>query len=199
MSRWRTAALVVVVDFLLGILLMQQAVLALSTIQNQTPHIPTYGQYAVEIQWPLDQNDVDLYVQDPKGDIAYFADLDSGLMHLEHDDLGSKTTNYQGLTFNYERTILRGFYPGEYTVNVHYYWGSGRIPVTVYLYDLRGNDKLLKKTVVYLTVQGQEHTAFRFTLNGAGSVVSTNDLQKHLVDQAANTTYGSGPGPAGTH
>lgn len=187
MSKWRTAALVVVVDFLLGILLMQQAILALSTIQTQKPHVPTYGQYAVEIQWPLNQDDVDLYVQDPKGEIVYFAAADAGLMHLEHDDLGSNTTGYDKLPFNYERVILRGTIPGEYTVNVHMYYEehpgtSSKVKVT--LWSLQGQDKIVKQTTVTLRNKGDEHTAFRFEMNGAGQVTGTNDLQKKLVNSA---------------
>lgn len=181
---------------------MQQAILALSTIQTQKPHIPTYGKYAVEIQWPLDKNDVDLYVQDPNGLIAYFANMDAGEMHLEHDDLGDTTTDYAGLAFNYERVVLRGFVQGEYVVNTHLYWDStpGTTKVTVMLWNLQGQDRLVKQTTVILHQQGDEKTAFRFTLNGQGNVTGTNDLQKKLVNSVTTPdSYGGGPnGPQNT-
>lgn len=207
MTKWRTAALVVVVDFLLGILLMQQAILALSTIQTQVPHIQTYGQYAVEITWPQDKSDIDLYVQDPSGNVAYFANANAGEMHLEHDDLGSKATSYTGAKVNFERTVLRGVQAGEYTTNVHYYWQSkvGGVKITVRLYSLRGQDKMVVEKTVVLRNQGDEKTAFRFTLNRAGDVTGTNDLQKSLVGTGQNTSqrgdphgYGYG-GPGAPH
>lgn len=194
--RLVAAAMVVAVDFLLGVLLMQQAILSLTTIQTLTPHIQTYGQYAIVMSWPLDGNDVDLYTQDPQGNIAYFARLSVDEMHLEHDDLGDNETGYKGLGHNEERTILRGFSAGEYTVNAQMYSQLGRpgpTHVTIQLYSLRGQDKLIVQQTVTLHEQGDEQTAFRFTLNGAGDVVGVNHLQKHLVDPAVNQNNAGHP------
>lgn len=179
--------MVVVVDFLVGILLMQQAIIALSTIQKLTPHIPTYGQYAVVIEWPLDRNDIDLYTQDPQGNICYFANVEVDQMHLEHDDLGTDNSGYKALGYNYERTILRGYSQGEYTVNAHFYMqrSPGAVTVTVQLWSLRGPssnpDRIVYQDKVTLAKQGDQQTAFRFTLDGNGNVTGENHLQKDLV------------------
>jgi len=147
--------------------------------------------FAVTINWKSGSNDdVDLYVRDPNMNIAYFANPSVGLMHLEHDDLGTATSgveSYNGgqkkVLFNGERTVLTGFIPGEYVVNVHFYTQSdpGPIKVLVRLWSLRGEDNVLIQRTVTLYRQGDETTVFRFTLNRAGNVIRITHTQISLV------------------
>ena len=152
------------------------------------PRIETEGVYAIASEWPrgLD-DDVDLYIQDPDGNVCYFGAQSIGLMHLEHDDLGS-LGDVQGeteLLRNHERTILRGVLAGEYIVGVHLYRrGSrspARIPVTISLYRLRGVDRRLLLAHVSLEEDGDEATAFRFTLDSRGEFAGHSLLPKRLV------------------
>ena len=156
--------------------------------------IRTDGFYAIVMEWPdSSQDDVDLYVRDPSGNIAYFSSRDVGLMHLEHDDQGtvSDTAETQdgriAVERNEERVILRGTMTGEYTVNVHLYNRRGRspTPVTVRLIRLRGEDDEVVNKSVTLSVSGDERTAFRFTLNAAGAVSGTNELQRRMTGGGA--------------
>jgi hypothetical protein len=201
--RWnRTAALVVVVDFLLAVLLMQQAVLSLTTVQKKivTQSISTDGVYAVTSNWSTkSDDDVDLYMQDPTGNIVYFANKDAGLMHLERDDLGIIADTVGGVTYggNNERIVIRGFQPGEYTVNVHMYnyASTGEtIVVTIKLWKLRGADMLVRTEQVSLSAQGQEETVFRFTLSRSGEITSMNTLPKRFVESAPGASSATSPG-----
>lgn len=197
----KAAAMVVVVDFLLAVLLMQQAVLSLTTINKSKtpPRIETLGIYVVRVTWPegLD-DDVDLYVQDPEGNTVFYASNQSGLMHLERDDLGDANDQGLGGVVNQERVIIRGTLEGEYTVNVHMYSKNSpdAVPVKVELYRLRGDDKVVLDEEIILRFQGDEQTAFRFSLNKAQQVTDINHLSKDLVvtnNENNNGGWSGGP------
>jgi hypothetical protein len=182
----------VAIDFLCCLLLVVYTLIATPA---KTPSIDTFGQYAVEVAWPAAQNDdVDTYVQDPAGNLAWFADSDVGLMHLEHDDLGRSSDvlangrDVAVVNDNEERVVLRGVIPGEVTVNVHAYQkvADGPVPVRVAVYRLRGADRALLRRTVRLAYQGQERTVFRFTLDWAGRLVDHNELEKPLVSAASD-------------
>jgi hypothetical protein len=182
----------VAIDFLCCLLLV---VYTLIGTPEKAASIDTFGQYAVEVAWPAGQvDDVDTYVQDPAGNLAWFADSDVGLMHLEHDDLGKSSDRLQHgdavavVNDNEERVVLRGAIPGEVTVNVHAYRkaADGPVPVRVALYRLRGDDRTLLRRTVRLRYQGEELTAFRFTLDSAGTLVDHNELSKPLVGATGN-------------
>ena len=180
----------VAIDFLCCLLLVVYTLIA---PPPKPTSIDTLGQFAVEVAWPARRNDdVDTYIQDPAGNLAWYADSDVGLMHLEHDDLGksSDVLTYGGRTSvvraNAERVVIRGIVPGEVVVNVHAYRkiDQGGCPVTIKLYRLRGADRVLLRRTLTLSNQGQEETAFRFTLDGAGRLIDHNQLSKRLADTA---------------
>lgn len=152
--------------------------------------IRTDGFYAVIMEWPdASQDDIDLYVRDPAGKIAFFSSRDVGLMHLEHDDQGAMSDQIQSegglvkIERNEERVILRGVIPGEYVVNVHMYnkRDPKPTPVTIHLYRLKGEDEEVAKRDLTLPNKGDELTAFRFTVQDSGSVGDINELQQPLT------------------
>jgi hypothetical protein len=190
--RQRGISQIFVVDFLSALVLLLFALVKLADFdpKHRPPTIDTYGVYAVTVAWaPASNDDVDTYVQDPQGEIAYYKNPDAGLMHLEHDDLGRENDSMDGVVVkhNGERVVLRGSIPGEYVVNVHMYAKKdpGEVSVEVALYRLRGEDTLVTHRSITLSRSGEEQTAFRFTLNGAGDVTDKNELPKKLVSQAA--------------
>ncbi len=94
---------------------------------RKPPTIDTPGVLAITDSWAAhSNNDIDIYVRDPVGNVVYFADTSEGLMHLEQDDLGAAVTGMQTLpngrvvraTYNGERVVLTGAVPGEYVVNI---------------------------------------------------------------------------------
>lgn len=174
------------------------AFIALFMLSMLQPHQPkkteeqgyVEGIYRITLTWDGQSNDdVDLYVRDPAEHIAYFSNRDAGLMHLEHDDLGASsntTTDASGqrirVEANEEHVILRGTMSGEYIVNVHMYSkrDPGPASVTVVLRRSKDNMALCTRTVA-LGQRGEEHTAFRFTLNADGEMISTNQLEIALT------------------
>lgn len=137
--------------------------------------IQTLGQYAVVITWPQKfLDDVDLWVRAPDGEFVYFARRDQRTLYLEHDDIPN--TEAPGL--NHERVVVRVAQPGEWVANVMLYsqWSTRPVPVTVELYRLAGNDRLLLTRHVLLGEQGEEVTAFRFVLDHNGRYAGSNQL-----------------------
>ena len=166
--------------------------------KHHRPTISTLGLYAITATWPKGSNDdVDLYVRDPKGNIVFFSASSQGQMQLEHDDRGCSSGSGYGThnCVNYERVVLRGFDPGEYTVNVEMFAknDSGVTPVTVRLYRLAGHDTVLKTVTVKLQRLGSERTAFRFEMNAQGVVTGYNDLQRPLTGESGSSLTAVAP------
>lgn len=190
------------VDLMMGTLVVMTAWMMASNAYEKQKKVvedsglTTEGKFAVIMDWPNKSNDdVDLHVCDPNGNVAYFRSRDPGLMHLEHDDLGSRgdransSTGEVEVDSNEERVIIRGIIPGEYVVNVHMYHKDDPepIPVTVRLMKLKGMDNELVSRTRELSFNGEEQTAFRFTLHEDKSVTDINELPKSLLGQPLDT------------
>jgi hypothetical protein len=180
MRRVRYAvALVVVVDFLVAVVQMQQAVIERASFQR--PSVTTFGQYAVTLASKT-TDDVDLWVRDPHGDIAWYAHLQAGALSLEHDQIpGDTDPASQGV---HELTVIREATAGEYVANVDVFSGNRPASVTVELWDLRGwSRKVVFRRTLTVRFQGQQKTAFRWRLNSAGDYAGHNELQADLVGE----------------
>jgi hypothetical protein len=86
------------------------------------------AEYMVTIEWNHEYNDdIDLWIKDPAGNIVSFLQKSKGLMHLEKDDLGHSNDSYhkgaqkKTLYLNREVITLRGTLEGEYQVMAHVY------------------------------------------------------------------------------
>lgn len=163
------------------------------------PTIETLGTVAVVMTWPeADNSDIDLWVQAPDGQIAYFGNPSITGLFLEHDDLAY--FKVAGEKRHYERMIVQQSSNGEYVVNSMLYRKGDPtenrdriIPITITLWRLRGNDEVITTKHLTLLVTGEEKTAFRFTLNKASEISGINTLQKKLLGHEK-----SRPVPVGT-
>lgn len=191
------------IDMLFILLIFFIVILALIQINPESvvkPAIETRGKFLITIQWEDgSRDDVDIYVQGPDGKIAYFQSRNNELMHLEYDDRGtvgdkvvSSVAGEVILDRNEERVVLRGTIPGEYTVNVHMFRKTETQPthVKAALYQLIGSDKELHRTENILTVQGQEATAFRFTVTETEFIRGINDLPKPIMGRLNDPRFG---------
>ena len=170
-------ALVVVVDFLVAVVQMQQAVIERASFEK--PSVTTYGQFAVTLTSKT-TDDLDLYVRDPRGHIAWFQGLQAGGLSLEHDMIpGSTDPARDGV---HELTMVRESTPGEYVVNVVDYSGDASATATVQLWDLRGWSKhRLFSRSLRLHLTGEQRTAFRWRLDRAGKYAGHNLLPADLL------------------
>ena len=148
------------------------------------------AEYIFSITWEDESpDDVDIWVEGPKGDLLWFRSPEVGLLHLDRDDRGllNDTIEINGKKIanplNQEVVTVRGLVPGDYVINVNYYETHTDNPVSVKVKIEKVNPIL--EVVYYDTVilekVGQEKTAVRFTLNTDGGITNINHLQKSLV------------------
>ncbi|WP_151636084.1 hypothetical protein [Noviherbaspirillum aerium] len=167
------------------------ALLAMNPAARKTGDIPSKAEFIITVSWPdLNPNDLDTWVRDPAGNQVWFRQREAGLMHLDRDDRGSVgevlLVNGKEIVnpLNQEVVTIRGFAPGEYTVNVQYYESRNREPVEATVSVIKVNPKA--DVVFYGTVQlpakGAERTAVRFTLDANGAVTDINTLPRKIVE-----------------
>ncbi|HVS85015.1 MAG TPA: hypothetical protein VHD91_05250 [Gaiellaceae bacterium] len=174
-------ALVVVVDFLVAVVQMQQAIIERASFQR--PSVTTYGQYAVTMTSHT-TDDVDLYVRDPSGDICWYGALQTAAMSLQHDQIPGVTDPRRAGV--HELTMIRESARGEYVANAELYEGGRPAVVTVQLWDLRGLHKRLLMTKTFtLHFAGQQHTAFRWRLDAKGDVAGFSGLPANLLGETS--------------
>jgi hypothetical protein len=186
--RFRPLPAFAAIDFLSCLLVVFVAV----ALTSAPPHVKTFGAYAVVMTWPADQNDVDLYLRDPQGDICFFGNPQVGEMQLEHDDLGTAATSYGKHQGNQERIVVRSATPGQWIANVRLFSrmsGTAPIPVTVTLWDLRSEDHPVYSDRREVRTPGDERTAFRFRIDQAGNAGGISHLPLSL---ASPTTIAPG-------
>ncbi|GJM05240.1 MAG: hypothetical protein DHS20C09_12310 [marine bacterium B5-7] len=149
------------------------------------------AEYILTITWEDNSpDDVDVWVEDPEGQILWFRTPEAGLLHLDRDDRGlvNDTITIAGEEvqnpLNQEVVTLRGVVKGEYIVNLHYYASETGTPVDVNVRLVKVNPKL--EVIYYGTVnlekRGDEKTAVRFKIGRDGDVYGINFLPKALVE-----------------
>lgn len=159
--------------------------------EAKTGIIDPKAEYILTITWKDNSpDDVDVWVEDPEGQVVWFRTPEAGLLHLDRDDRGlvndTITINGEEVQnpLNQEVVTLRGVVQGEYVVNLHYYASETGNPVDVNVRLAKVNPKL--KIVYYGTVnmekRGEEKTAVRFSIGRDGNIYGINFLPKSLVD-----------------
>jgi hypothetical protein len=149
----------------------------------RTANVVTMGAYAIILEWPrASRTDLDLYVQDPAGNVAWYGQPDAGALQLEHDDLGAGTGTSYNSGPNFERTVVRTTSPGTYAAVVHLYCEPDPGPTTavVELWKLGTAQRPVDVRRLTMEHQGDEQTAFRWTVDQLGDVVSTDRLAVSL-------------------
>jgi len=158
----------------------------------KTGVIDAKAEFIVTVTWPdMDPNDIDTWVQDPGGNLVWFRAREGGMMHLDRDDRGvandTIVINGQQVVnpLNQEVVTVRGFAPGEYTVNVFYYETKNGQPVPVNISVVKVNPRaeVAFYGSVTLPRKGDEATAVRFTVDRDGQVTGVNTLAKTLVQR----------------
>jgi hypothetical protein len=147
---------------------------------------PPPGNVVIELHWPSEIDaDVDLWVEAPGDRPVGYSNAGGRIFNLLRDDLG----RFLDITkINYEVAYSRGVIPGEYIVNVHLYRNSPSlepVPVTIVASVKKSQTDRLRRiatTKLDLSYAGQESTAFRFSMDRKGRLVSgsVNSLYKPL-------------------
>lgn len=177
---------------LLGFAFMFVAAFSLIAEPDARGNTERKAEMLITVNWPDDYtDDVDVLVEDPRGELVWFRNPDSGLMHLERDDRGATLDRaliggtVVGTAINQETVSVRALAGGEYVVNVlHYRAGDdGPVPVQVKVEKLNPTVRLVYYGKRTLAGTGDEQTAVRFTVGADGEIVGRNELPKALLER----------------
>ncbi len=147
------------------------------------------AEYIITVTWPDNRpDDVDIWVEDPHGELLSYLNKNAGWLHLDRDDQGtvSDTVVIDGkevvYPINQEVVTIRGFIAGEYTVNLYYYENRSNQPVeaTVKIEKVNPSLRLMYIDKIKLEQRDDEKTVVRFTLGGDGELKSMNHNPKIL-------------------
>lgn len=155
-------------------------------------NIVSKSEFIVELSWSSNSNsDIDLFVKNPKGDIAFFSNKDIGMMTLDRDNLGVVNNDIIGPTGEkisdpnrIEVTSIRAFMEGVHTVNVLAYTLRPVEPTTVKVRVTKLNPyKLIVEKEVTLSKTGEMATIVSFFVSKDGKVsnIDTNTSVKMIV------------------
>ncbi|MGO9755820.1 MAG: hypothetical protein ACLPNY_04310 [Roseiarcus sp.] len=153
--------------------------------------IDSKAEFLVTMDWPDNHpDDLDLFVQDPAGNIAWYRHREAGFMVLDRDDRGGANdfivVNGRKIAspIREEIVTIRGIVAGEYTVNVsHFQATTGQpVPATVKVQKLNPTAQVVFDDKVFVDHTGDEKTAVRFTVDSEGKVTDVNRRPKSLME-----------------
>ncbi|MDB5656154.1 MAG: hypothetical protein JWQ94_3767 [Tardiphaga sp.] len=165
------------------------ALLAIKTQEDQGKIDPKL-EFLITVSWPdKHPDDIDMFVQDPIGNLVWYRRREAGFMVIDRDDRGGLNdfimVNGQKVPSPIRQEIVsvRGIVAGEYTVNVYHFAAlTGQpVPVTVKVEKLNPRVQVVHYDTIELDHGGTEKTAVRFVLDKTGAVTEVNHDQKSLL------------------
>ncbi|QND72010.1 hypothetical protein [Tardiphaga robiniae] len=172
------------------------ALLAIKTKDDEGKVDPKL-EFMITVSWPdKHPDDIDMFVQDPLGNIVWYRRRETGFMVLDRDDRGGLNdfimVNGQKVRSPIRQEIvsLRGIVAGEYIVNIYHFAAlTGQpVPVTVKVEKLNPKVQVVHYDTVNVDHGGAETTAVRFIMDKTGNVTEVNHDQTSLV-QMLNKRY----------
>jgi hypothetical protein len=172
-------------NLMLGFATMFLLTLAMiSASKNQEESIKRDVEYVLRIEWRGDSDsDIDMWVQDPSGDMIGYRDKQRNNMFLERDNTGNDITLKQPGHINEEIVSVLKTNTGWYTVNLHYFQKrSAGEPqqVTWSIIKMKPSIQTVATGTVSMNQEGQEKTAVRFIVNKDGQVEKTDPITQNL-------------------
>lgn len=189
-------------NVLLGFAFMVFTAFSLINPTAKTGAVSLKAEMIITMNWPdNDPDDMDLYVQDPLGNIVWYHSKEAGVMHLDRDDRGNyrDTITVDGRTIqnplNQEMVTIRGIVPGEYVVNVYDFLATStaKVPVSVKVEKLNPVATVVFYGTLDMDHTGQEQTFVRFTLAADGNVSDVNTRAKSLARAVRTVAAGNAP------
>lgn len=163
--------------------------------------IDSKAEFLISMDWPDNHpDDLDIFVQDPLGNVVWYRRRDSGFMTLDRDDRGGANdfvlvNGKKVLTSTREELVsIRGIVAGEYTVNVYHFTAltGSPVPVTVMVQKLNPIVTIVAKETVELDHGGMEKTAVRFTMDTSGKVTKTDKTERSILQTFYNPRRNGG-------
>src|ERR1700751_4680264 len=152
------------------------ALLAVSP-DSKDGKIDSKAEFIITMDWPDNHpDDLDLFLQDPIGNIAWYRHREAGFLTLDRDDRGGANdfilVNDRKIPspIREEIVTVRGIVAGEYTVNVSHFQATTEQPVDaiVKVQKLNPTAQVIFDNKLTLDHTGEEKTALRFWINAEG-------------------------------
>ncbi|PDT73190.1 hypothetical protein [Bradyrhizobium sp. C9] len=153
--------------------------------------IESKAEFIITMDWPDNHpDDLDLFVQDPAGNIAWYRHREAGFLTLDRDDRGGANdfivVNGKKIAspIREEIVTLRGIVVGEYTVNVSHFQATTGEPVqaNVKVQKLNPTAQVIFDDKLTVDHTGDEKTAVRFRLDAEGKVINVDRRPKSLLE-----------------
>ncbi|MBR0696404.1 hypothetical protein [Bradyrhizobium lablabi] len=170
------------------------ALLAVSP-DSKEGKIDSKAEFIITMDWPDNHpDDLDLFVQDPAGNIAWYRHREAGFLTLDRDDRGGANdfivVNGKKIPspIREEIVTVRGIVAGEYTVNVSHFQAMTGEPVlaNVKVQKLNPTAQVIFDNKLTLNHTGDEKTAVRFRLDAEGRVINVDQRPKSLLETFRN-------------
>jgi hypothetical protein len=152
--------------------------------------VDSKAEFIITMDWPDNHpDDLDLFVQDPIGNIAWYRHREAGFLNLDRDDRGGANdfimVNGRKIPspIREEIVTVRGVVAGEYTVNVSHFQATTGQPVaaTVKVQKLNPTAQVIFDDKVIVDHTGDEKTAVRFKVDAEGKVIDISQRPKSLL------------------
>ena len=157
--------------------------------------VDSKAEFIITMDWPDNHpDDLDLFVEDPIGNIAWYRHREAGFLTLDRDDRGGANdfilVNGRKIAspIREEIVTVRGIVAGEYTVNIsHFQATTGRpVDATVKVQKLNPTAQVIFDDKVTVDHTGDEKTAVRFKINAEGKVIDVFQRPKSLLETFRN-------------
>ena len=157
--------------------------------------IGSKAEFIITMDWPDNHpDDLDLFVQDPAGNIAWYRRREAGFLTLDRDDRGGANdfivVNGKKISSPVREEIvtIRGIVAGEYTVNVSHFQATTGQPVSVNVkvQKLNPTAQVIFDNKLTVDHTGDEKTAVRFALDAEGKVTDVHQRSKSLLETFRN-------------
>jgi hypothetical protein len=180
-------------NILLGFAVMLFIAFSLIKPDAEANAVNIKAEFIITASWPdYNPDDIDLYVEDPLGQIVWYHQMQKGFMSMDRDDRGNyldqitvngvKTVN----PLNQETISIRRNIPGEYVVNVYKFSddSGAPTPVSVKVEKINPRVSVVSYRTVTLAAKDDEQTVVRFTIDADGKVAGTSERAVSLVRRA---------------
>lgn len=159
---------------------------ALLMVQNADFHgdVPNKAEFVILMTWPDNSpSDMDLWLQDPTGQLIYFKNKDTQLVTLDRDDqgIGQNTILMPDGTrisdpHRSEMMSIRGIVPGTYIVNTLMYRKGDDHPIPVHIQVLKLNPySVVTDRDIVFDHTTQEETVVTFTIDENGNIINKDE------------------------
>ncbi|MFH0892633.1 MAG: hypothetical protein V1867_07740 [Candidatus Falkowbacteria bacterium] len=159
--------------------------------EKKNADIKIQAEFMITLTWEdQSQDDVDIWLEDPLGNVLWFRNKEIPMAHIDRDDLGKindTITLANGETIKYEHNqeivTIRGFISGEWTLNIHMYRKRDKEPISaeIKIEKLNPSVKTLFYKKLLLSRQWEEVTVTRFSMDNGGNTSAWNTLNKKLI------------------